>query len=182
MKKDLKRVSSYVSKLHRSFEIDLHGIKLEIRRIVVAKWKGNVKCAISLIKHHVFDIEQLGESLQKAFIFLIFYLKFIKRDELGIKLQIGSDRNSQSFRFQGRRHMIMFASKIAISAVVTLQSLPLLLIIFLPFWFLVVAFLIPFLVIVVITFFTFYKSMILLDAVITNHAISMSRKSKSDAP
>lgn len=167
MKKNLKKFSSYVNRLHRSFEIDLHAIKLEIRRIGVAKWKGNVNCVFTLIKQYVFDVEQLRESLQKAFIFLIVYLKFIKRDEFGIKIQIGSNENGKSFRFHGRRHMIILASKIAIPFVSALQSLSLIFIVFLPFWLLVIAFLIPFLVIVFVTTFTFYKSMIFLDAAIT---------------
>lgn len=168
MKNNLKKLSSCANLLYRSFGIDLHAIKLEIRRIGVAKWKGNVRCVFTLIKQYVFDFERFVESVQKIFLFFIVYLKFIKRDEFGIKIQLGSNENGQLFRFHCRRHMILFVSKIAVPLMSALQLLPFLCIMFLPFWLLLVAFFIPFLVIVLVTTFTFYKSMILLDGLITH--------------
>jgi hypothetical protein len=185
MKNNLKKISSYANLLNRSFGIDLHAIKLEIRRIGVATWKGNVRCVFALIKQYVFDIERFSESLQKIFLFFIVYLKFIKRDEFGIKIQIGSNENGQFFRFHGRRHMILFVSKIAVPLMSALQTLPFLCIIFLPFWLLLVAFFIPFLGMVLVTTFTFYRSMIFLDGILTHsryqgNQLNLTEKNKKE--
>lgn len=164
MMKYVKIVAIFLKDRTIKCEKMLFGFKFTLRSGGTMHLLENLKCAYFFMKNYIFNIESLVESFQKLITIFMMHLTFIKKDKLGVKIQIGAEDRGYHLRFRTKQHLFIFATSITITIISVLESLPLLIILFSPLCFLFTTFILPILGIATLVTVAFYKIAKLLES------------------